>query len=476
MKITKKLVLALTVGLFLVPSVSAMADAAMDAQCAQLSASGCAAGTDSDACKTLLTQCSTYYDQQSAALGKDISATTQQKNTLANAISNLKKKISNLQVQINQGSIKVQGLNMQITDTQSSIVKTTQQISDSQKQIASALQAIAESDQEPLFEILLTGNLSDFFTNLANLESVNAQLSTLMQNNKDLQSYLTQQKGTMDTEVNTLQQTIALQQEQEQENSQNKAQQEQDLQLTEAQYQAQVAQQQTISANSAKIKALLFNVAGGDTTAPTFGQAITIATTAAQATGVAPAFLLAIISQESAIGKNVGQCEITDTTTGNGKKISSGAPIIRVMSPTRDIPPFLQITAAAGKDPMNTPVSCWITAYVGGQPTGWGGAMGPAQFIPSTWNLFTGQLQSLLGRAPDPWSVNDSFTAAGLYLSQLGASAQTAASESKAASRYYGGSSSYASSVMYRTNCIQSFITSGSFTYDSGCQARILGG
>ena len=64
---------------------------------------------------------------------------------------------------------------------------------------------------------------------------------------------------------------------------------------------------------------------------------------------IRPAFLLAIISQESAIGKNVGQCVLTDTTTGNGKKISTGAATIRVMKPTRDVQPFLQITAAVGK-------------------------------------------------------------------------------------------------------------------------------
>jgi membrane-bound lytic murein transglycosylase B len=205
---------------------------------------------------------------------------------------------------------------------------------------------------------------------------------------------------------------------------------------------------------------------------PTFGEALEIAKDVANTIGIRPAFLLAIISQESAIGKNVGQCVLVDETTGTGKRISSGATVIRVMKPTRDIQPFKQIVAAVGKDPFNTPVSCWITAYVKGQPSGWGGAMGPAQFIPSTWNLFTDRLKALLGRSADPWAIKDSFTAAALYLSDLGASAKTTASEKTAASRYYGAPGAYASGVAARASCIQSFIDSG--TMSSSCQDLIF--
>jgi hypothetical protein len=168
----------------------------------------------------------------------------------------------------------------------------------------------------------------------------------------------------------------------------------------------------------------------------------------------------------------VGQCVLTDQSTGSGKKISSGAAIIRVMKPTRDVQPFVSIVTALGKDPYSTPVSCWIPAYVGGVPTGWGGAMGPAQFIPSTWNLFTDRLKTLLGKAPDPWAIRDSFTASALYLSDLGASAQTSAKESSAASRYYGGSSAYARSVLSRASCIQTFIDNG--TMSTSCENLIF--
>jgi hypothetical protein len=142
------------------------------------------------------------------------------------------------------------------------------------------------------------------------------------------------------------------------------------------------------------------------------------------------------------------------------------------MKPTGDVQPFIEITKALGRDPYATPVSCWIPAYVGGVPTGYGGAMGPAQFIPSTWNLFISRLTKILGKSPDPWEIKDSFFASALYLSDLGASKQTASAENTAAGRYYGQAGAYNAGVMNRASCIQTFIDSGTMT--TACQNMIL--
>ena len=441
-------------------------------QCAAVTESntGCPNTSSSD-CKVLLQKCADYYDQQSTQLAADLTKTSAQKNTLQTAITKLKSKISGLTAQINQSTVMVKDLNIQISDTQVSINKTTAGIEDSQNQIATILQSVYEEDQKPTFVFLLEGSLSDFFSNLAYLDNLNSEVSNLLDNTKNLKSYLQGQQVKMGDNVDQLQKTIALQKLQKQQNEQNKKEQDQYLQLTETQYQLQLKTKQLAEQKSAQIKALLFQVAGVSK-APTFGEALEVAKTVGAMVGIRPAFLLAEISQESAIGKNVGQCYLTDAATGAGKKVSSGAAIIRVMKPTRDVQPFIQITTAAGRDPYKTPVSCWIPAYVSGVPTGWGGAMGPAQFIASTWNLFTDRLKVILGHTADPWAIQDSFTAAALYLSDLGASAQTSAKESAAASKYYGGSSAYARSVMTRAGCIQTFIDSGTMT--TSCQNLIF--
>jgi len=467
---TVKLFIALLFTGLVLPVFSFAED--LGTQCAAISDSttGCPNMSAAD-CKVLLQQCADYYDQQSAQLAQDLTKTSQQKNTLQNKINTLKKKIQGLSADINQGKIMVKDLNIQISDTQVSINKTSDQIQDSRNQLAAILRSVYEEDQKPAFIILLEGNLSDFFSNLAYLDGLNSKVSDLLDSTKNLKSYLEGQQIKMSDNIDQLQKTVALQTLQKKQNEQNQQQQNQYLQLTEAQYQQQLKEKQEAEQKSAKIKSMLFQMVGVSKV-PTFGEALDVAKSAAALVNVRPAFLLAVISQESAIGRNVGQCFLTDSSTGNGKKISTGAAIIRVMKPTRDVQPFIQITTALGRDPYSTPVSCWIPAYVGGIPTGWGGAMGPAQFIPSTWNLFAARLKNILGVAADPWGVKDSFTAAALYLSDLGASAQTTSKESNAASRYYGGSSAYARSVMYRANCIQVFIDSG--TMDSDCQSRIF--
>ena len=81
---------------------------------------------------------------------------------------------------------------------------------------------------------------------------------------------------------------------------------------------------------------------------------------------------------------------------------------------------------------------------------GYGGAMGPAQFIPSTWQLFAGRLKAILGYEANPWAPRDAFMASGMYLSDLGGIGTSASAQNRAACSYYGtrGSScSYSRSV-----------------------------
>ena len=402
-------------------------------QCAVVTSSsaGCPNMTSAD-CKVLLQKCADYYDQQSAQLAQDLTKTSAQKDTLQNAISKLKNKIKGLEADISQGKIMVKDLNLQITDTQTSIDKTATQIQDSQNQIATILQSVYEEDQKPSFVVLLDGNLSDFFSNLAYLDSLNSEVSSLLDSTKNLKSYLEGQQVKMSSNVDQLQKTIALQTLQKKENEQNQQQQNQYLKLTEAQYQQQLKDKQSADKKAADIKARIFGLVGVSK-APTFGEAYSIAKYVSSITGVRPAFLLAILTQETGLGKNVGQCYLTNVDTGSGTDLK-GNPKSRVMNPTYTNK-FVILTTSLGMDTYKTPISCWQPLYSNGVPYGWGGAMGPAQFTASTWNLYTNKVTSVTGATANPWNINDAFLASGLLLKDNGA----ATSESTAAAKYYCG-------------------------------------
>ncbi|MDO8633326.1 MAG: lytic murein transglycosylase, partial [Candidatus Wildermuthbacteria bacterium] len=381
------------------------------------------------------------------AIEGDITKTQQEKKTFESHISILKNKIKKLDLEIQKSSRLVQDLKSQIVDTQESIVKTVDDVDAKKEQLAEILRNIAQEDAKTFPEVVLSGpTLSEFFSNVISLEVLHQKNKDLLKSLTELQSYLAVQKGNLESEKVEEEHYQKIQVLQKRESQSNKTQTEKLLSVTkgkESEYQKLLTDRKK---KAQEIRTRIFELIGVSH-APTFGEALEIANSVSVQTGVRPALLLAVLTQESSLGKNVGQCYLTNTQTGAGVR-TNGASVQNVMKPTRDVQPFIQITQELGKDFTNTAVSCPIPS-VGG----YGGAMGPAQFIPSTWIRYRDKLASLLGRPGDPWNIRDAFSAAALYLSDYGATAQTYNAEWKAAMIYFSGSTNtryrfYGDSVM----------------------------
>jgi len=373
-------------------------------------------------------------EEQIAKYQEDITKTEQEKKTLQDQIYLLKQKVERLNLQIYQSNIMIKDLGFQVEDTRGSIDSTALKIRDSRKDLANILQLIYQEDQRSLLEIFLSeAELSDFFDDLVALESLSSKNQELLSDIKDLKIYLEDQKVALDNEKEDLEgvvRIITLQKQQEESMKQDK---DYYLQLTEAEYQEQLAKKKVVEEKATEIRARIFELIGVPD-APTFGEAYELAKYAEGLTGIRPALLLAVLSQESNIGKNVGQCYLKNPDTGAGVVIYNGKVVNSVMKPSRDVGPFLEITRELGRDPYFTSVSCPMSI-------GYGGAMGPAQFIPSTWMIYRDEVRELIGKAADPWQIKDAFLAASLYLTDYGAASQTYNLEWKAAMIYFSGTS-----------------------------------
>ena len=373
-------------------------------------------------------------EEQIAKHEEDIEKTGAEKKTLQNEIYILRSKIEQLDLQIYQSNVMVKDLTYQISDTEESIGQTALKIGDVGYQLSSILQQIYQEDQKSLIEVLLSEDeLSGFFDNLVALEALNAKSKDFLQEIKNLKGYLEGQKTSLGEEKMSLESVVKLKELQKQESQSTKQQTDYYLRLTEAEYQEQLEKKEVVEKQAAEIRARIFELIGVPE-APTFGEALEMAEHVESVTGVRPAFLLAILTQESNIGKNVGQCYLKNPTTGAGVVAYNNRPVSGVMKPTRDVQPFLKITQALGRDPYGTPVSCPMSY-------GYGGAMGPAQFIPSTWMIYKDRVKAITGKEADPWDIKDAFLASALYLSDYGAAKQTYDGEWRAAMIYFSGTS-----------------------------------
>lgn len=381
-------------------------------------------------CEVLLKK----YEEKISQYEADISKTEKEKKTLQNEIYILRKKIEKLNLQIYQSNLMIKNLSYQIKDTEASIGKTSLKIEDSKNQLADILQLIYEKDQKSLLEILLTEEkLSNFFDKLMALETLNLKNQELLENIKNLKVSLERQRQSLDEEKEDLEGMLKIQVLQKQEIETSKKEKDYFLKLTETQYQKYLKEKEETEKRAQAIRARIFELIGVPK-APTFGEAYEIAKYVEKITEVRPALLLAVMTQESNIGKNVGQCYLKNPSTGEGVRAYDNKLVSRVMNPKRDIHYFLKITRELGRDPYNTPVSCPMRV-------GWGGAMGPAQFIPDTWANpkygYSQKVSEISGKPADPWNIKDAFLAAGLYLRDLGVKQN----EFQAVMRYFSGAS-----------------------------------
>ncbi len=379
---------------------------------------------------------------------------SQERVSLERDVALLEAEIKKTQLQIQARNINIKQLGGEINERGNTIVALQEKYERQKASLAALLRTTNEIDNYSLVELALSKqNISEFFRDLDSFDSINIALQDSFHEIKVTKTDTEIEKKSLEVAHTKEVDLKYLQEVEKKKIEAREAEKEQVLTVTKGQeslYNQILAQKR---AEAARISAQIFALR--DTEGIEFGDALKYAREASKLTGVRTAFLLGILKQETNIGNNLGSCVVSDLKTGETKSVTSGTIFANGIHPTRDLPVFQTLMKELGREPLSTKVSCPLASG------GYGGAMGPSQFIPSTWNGYISRLQGMLGVYPDPWNPRHAFIASAIFLADLGAAAGGYTAEHQAAARYYAGGNwatagqGYANSVMNHAQTIQ---------------------
>lgn len=400
---------------------------------------------------------------------KELEGSVQQQKaqsaTIQTELSKLTTQIKQTQLSIDKKNVEIKALSGDIALRDQTVNQLNEKLERGKDNLGQLIKRKNELDDTSLVEIILSQeDFSDFFVTIDSYNLLQSSLEELFAEIRDIRGLTEEEKAKLERRK-AEEQDVKAEIEAQKKNVQAKEKDQSSLlsysKQAEATLESYLAEKR---ARAAQIRSALFRLR--DTAGISFGDAVKYANVAGKATGVRPALILAILKQESDLGNNVGTCNragdpdtkkytaIMPGPVHYANYVSNGKSCTGAASPCSwrdDQSTFKEITSKLGLDYETTPLSCPI-ASVGG----WGGAMGPSQFIPTTWKSYEGKIAAALGiSTPNPWNPEHAFTATALYLRDLGAANGGYTAEHTAAAKYYAGNNyaggpgqSYGTSVL----------------------------
>jgi len=358
-------------------------------------------------------------DSQIGALDSVI----QQKRTES---ASLERDIAIFDAKIKKAKLEIQRRDAEIAKTKTGISQKSEQIttlsakSEKKKDsLAELIRKNNEMDSTGLAEIILGyQKMSDFFVTGDTLEPIHRLIQDTLDEIRSTKKQTEKEKDDL-TEYQAEQVQLKTAQEMERKKlAANEAEKKNLLKISKGVEEGYWAIMALKQKDAATIRSQLFLLSGSPSIS--FEKAVEYANLVWNKLKVRPAFLLGVIREESNLGANVGK--------GNWKEDLAHPNCAKQRTA------FTQITSELGLDPDLLPVSkkVWY-GYCGG-------AMGPAQFMPTTWLLYKKGISNITGNnPPNPWNPKDAFVASGLLLKDNGAAAGGYAAERKAALKYLAG-------------------------------------
>ncbi len=363
-----------------------------------------------------------------------------ERQSLERDISIIEGQIQQVQLGIRARAIAIDQLGQEINEKEEVLEILNERRNRQQASLADAVRHRAQMEDVSLVEILLsTEQFSDFFSHYDSYQTLKDSLNESLSVLREIRQATEDQRNQLQGKQLTESELKRRQELEKQEIERQEAEKARVLAVTRGQEEEYQRLLQSQERTATELRNALFQLLGGGGAIP-FPEAVSLAQYASRQTNVDPALILAILEQETNLGANLGGCVYNETRADRP-----------VMHLDRDAPVFLAIAEILGFDPNRRQVSCPLIQRDGNR-IGWGGAMGPSQFIPSTWAIYGGIVNTGNGYTYDasqdairavnqtsgpanPWNNQDAFLATALLLRDNGA----ATNPRLAALRYYAG-------------------------------------
>ncbi|MCK5332540.1 lytic murein transglycosylase [Candidatus Parcubacteria bacterium] len=370
---------------------------------------------------------------------EEVKAQQQKSRTLQRDIAIYNNKVKKNELELKETKLSIQETDLEMDEIKERLREGEKKVDVNRESLRDLIRLLYSYEQDSVLEILMTrDNLSDFFNEIDAIESVK---SGMFQTIVDLKA----QKE----EMNFRGEELEDQQEEKGKLIQIKAYQNDSLQElmvqknelldvtkgNEKQFQQLLEENKNILPS---LRAELYDLQSLGNKIK-FDDAYSAAKHIGARIGVRPAYLLGILKVESNLGKNTGSGNWEDDMYGCYMRLSEIARTSKrkayyIKRANTEKNAFFSIIDKLGIDPYSVKVSK--------EPTyGCGGAMGPAQFIPSTWVAYEQRVSEITGHyPPSPWDLADAMAAMAVKVSDIpGVVGGNYDAEYEAAGRYLGG-------------------------------------
>ncbi len=376
----------------------------------------------------------------------EIKTKQKEARTLNREMSIYESRINKNELEVKETKLAIEVAELEVEDLGNKITEGEERMKKDKEVLKNMIKVLYSYEQESMLEIFVAGNdMSDFFSKVNAVESVKDKIFKTIVDLKIEKEESELRQEELEEQQEDQSQLIQMRHQQNESLDELKDQKKQILEETKGE---EKKFQQILEENKQILPALraqLYDLQSlGEKIE--FDDAISAAEYASSVTGVRREFILAIFQVETRWGTFEGAGNWEDDMYKCYLRLSEIARTQKrkeyyVKRAETEKNAFLSIVNRLGLDPNSAKVSK--------EPVyGCGGAMGFAQFMPSTWLAYEQRVSDITRHyPPNPWNLGDALVTMAVKVSDIpGVVGGDYKAEREAAGRYFGGGAWYKNS------------------------------